>query len=329
MKTILVFTEHINGDFKRGTYELLTAARNSGLLVKALVVGPNAEALAKKLGAWSVHEALICTDEKLKDYNPELYGHLFESVLLAKKPTYLLATSSMAARDIFPRVAQKINAAVVSDCTELTFSGDSALVRKPLYSGKCTAQVEFSNCEIKIILMRPNQLPVGTIGGDAVSDSTVEAKTTVTPITLPPLDLKTRIKEIVKGASSKLDLTEANIIVSGGRGMKGPEHFKLLEDLASVLGATVGASRAVVDAGWVSHSMQVGQTGKTVAPTLYIACGISGAIQHLAGMSGSKVIVAINTDPDAPIFQKATYGVVGDVFEILPLLTEEFRALLQ
>src|SRR6185312_1934245 len=183
-----------------------------------------------------------------------------------------------------------------SDCTELSFSGNTAMVRKPLYAGKCSARVEFQTPSTKFILMRANQLPIG--------QPNKSAKTAVKKLSLSPVDLKTRIKEIVKGASEKLDLTEANIIVSGGRGMKGPEHFKLLENLAAVLGGTVGASKAVVDAGWVPHALQVGKTGKTVAPTLYIACGISGAIQHLAGMSGSKVIVAINKDPDAPIFQK-------------------------
>lgn len=320
MGTVLVFTEHANGDFKRGTYELLTAAKSAGHDIKALVVGPGASALATKLGAWSVKESLVCEDENLKNYNPEIYSSLLCSVIKSEKPNFVLASSSMLARDVFPRVAQVLGAGLASDCTELSFVGGEAQVRKPLYSGKCTALVEFANCETKIILMRPNQLPVGSPAG---GQSTTKA------VSLPPVDLKTKIKEVVKGATSKLDLTEANIIVSGGRGMKGPEHFKLLEDLAAVLGATVGASRAVVDAGWVSHSMQVGQTGKTVAPTLYIACGISGAIQHLAGMSGSKVIVAINSDPEAPIFQKATYGIVGDAFTVLPALTAEFKAMLQ
>ncbi|OFZ16687.1 MAG: electron transfer flavoprotein subunit alpha [Bdellovibrionales bacterium RBG_16_40_8] len=323
MGTIIVFTEHTQNDFKRGTYELLTAAKKSEHAIKVIAVGPGADSLAPKLGAWGVSEAIVCTDDNLKNYNPELYTNLIGGVLEAEKPQFVLASSSMLARDLFPRVAQKIKAGIASDCTELSFSGGNALVRRPMYAGKCTAQVEFSNCETKIILARPNQLPV--IAAESNAGTGVNIKS----ITLPPMDLKTRIKEVVAGASEKLDLTEANIIVAGGRGMKGPEHFKLLEELASTLGATVGASRAVVDAGWVSHSMQVGQTGKTVAPTLYIACAISGAIQHLAGMSGSKVIVAINTDADAPIFRKATYGIVGDAFEVLPALTAEFKALIQ
>ncbi len=210
---------------------------------------------------------------------------------------------------------------MVSDGTEISVSGDDVKVKKPLYSAKCFATAQFMNSPVKIVLMRANQLPV--VAAD------VSKSATITEVIFTKPSLKTLIKEIVKGASEKLDLTEANIIVSGGRGLKEAGGFGMINDLANVLGATVGASRAVVDAGWVSHSMQVGQTGKTVAPSLYIAVGISGAIQHLAGMSGSKVIVAINNDASAPIFQKATYGIVGDAFEIVPKLTEEFRKLLQ
>ncbi|MES2856137.1 MAG: electron transfer flavoprotein subunit alpha/FixB family protein, partial [Bdellovibrionota bacterium] len=250
------------------------------------------------------------------------FTEVVSQILSSKKPAVVLASSSMLARDLFPRVAARLNTGVASDCTELeiTSSGD-VKARRPMYAGKVSAEVSFENSPIKIILMRPNQLTV--VASTAAKTPSVE------DVSVPAKDLATIVKDIVKGTSGKLDLTEANVIVSGGRGMKDAASFKLLEELADTLGATVGASRAVVDAGWVPHTMQVGQTGKTVAPTLYIACGISGAIQHLAGMSGSKVVVAINKDANAPIFQKATYGIVGDVFEVVPLLTQEFKKLLQ
>jgi electron transfer flavoprotein alpha subunit len=234
----------------------------------------------------------------------------------------VLASSTMLARDLFPRVAAHVGVGVASDCTQLEVTSDGNVkARRPMYAGKCTAEVSFENSPTKIVLMRANQLPVVA--------ASVAKTPSVTELAASTKDLHTIIKDVVKGTSGKLDLTEANIIVSGGRGMKEAANFKLLEELADVLGATVGASRAVVDAGWVPHTMQVGQTGKTVAPTLYIAAGVSGAIQHLAGMSGSKVIVAINKDANAPIFQKATYGIVGDVMEVLPKLTEEFKKLMQ
>lgn len=318
MKT-LIFAEFQNGQVKKGALELLTAAKNAGGETKVLALGPGAAEAMGTLQGWGLQAALCCNDDKLKDYNPELYTAAVASVIEKEKPEVVLASSSMLARDLFPRVAARTGSGCVSDCTELNFSGSELSVRRPLYSGKCTAAVNFTNCETKIVLMRANQLPVEQVSGDAPAVESIE---------LPPVDLKTTVKEVAKGESQKLDLTEANIIVSGGRGMRGAEHFELLENLADKIGATVGASRAVVDAGWVAHSMQVGQTGKTVAPSLYIAAGISGAIQHLAGMSGSKVIVAINKDADAPIFQKSTYGIVGDAFEVLPKLTEELGAMM-
>jgi electron transfer flavoprotein alpha subunit len=238
-----------------------------------------------------------------------------------KKPAILLASATSTGKDLFPRVGAASGCGVASDCVSLAISGDNVTVRRPMYAGKCSAQASFQNSATKIVLMRPNSL-------DAASPQTGKSAE-IAELPEPPKDLKTIVKEVVAGTAGKLDLTEANIIVSGGRGLKGPENFKLLEELAGVLGAAVGASRAVVDAGWVPHDMQVGQTGKTVSPTLYIAVGISGAIQHLAGMSSSKVIVAINKDKEAPIFQKATYGIVGDLFEVVPLLTAEFKKLLK
>ena len=322
MANVLVFTEFANGQLKKGSLELLSAARKSGMRVQAIALGGGAKNLKDTLGKEGVDEAFLGDHSIFDQYNPEVFLDAVSRVLESKKPAVVLASSTNLARDLFPRVAAKLGIGTISDCTELTLSSSGDVkTRRPMYSGKCTAEVEFENSPMKIVLMRPNQL--------TVEASTAAKSPSVEEISPPAKDLRTVVKEVVRGASSKLDLTEANIIVAGGRGMKDPESFKILEGLADVLGATLGASRAVVDAGWVPHNMQVGQTGKTVAPTLYIACGISGAIQHLAGMSGSKVIVAINKDTNAPIFQRATYGIVGDVFEVVPVLTQEFKKLLQ
>lgn len=321
MANILVFTEFAGGQLKKGALELLTAAHKSGLKVQALALGTGAKGLVDQLGQYGVDEAILVEDAAYDQYNPELFTRVVTEVLDKKKPAIVLGTSTMLGRDLFPRVGARLQTGVSTDCSELTISGTEVKARRPMYSSKVTAEVSFENSPIKIVLMRPNQLPV---------EASASKKTPVVEeLSVPTTDLRTLVKEVVKGASGKLDLTEANVIVAGGRGLRDAEGFKILEPLAETLGATVGASRAIVDAGWVPHSMQVGQTGKTVAPTLYIAVGLSGAIQHLAGMTGSKVIVAINKDANAPIFQKATYGIVGDAFEIVPLLTQEFKKILQ
>lgn len=320
MAIVTVFTEFTNGLLKKGALELLSVARASGNKVQAIALGSGAGKLADQLAQYGVEDAFLGDSAAFDNYNPELFTAAIASILETQKPAIVLASSTMLGRDLFPRVAARLKTGVASDCTELKISGDSLQARRPMYAGKCTVSVAFENSPIKIVLMRPNQLPAGAPES--------KKNVNVQQVAAPALALKTLVKQVVKGASEKLDLTEADIIVAGGRGMRDAESFKLLHDLAEVIGATVGASRAVVDAGWVPHGMQVGQTGKTVAPTLYIACGISGAIQHLAGMSGSKVTVAVNKDANAPIFQKATYGIVGDVFEVLPALTAEFKKLL-
>ncbi len=317
MGKVLVFAEHTNGKLKRSSIELIQAAAKSGNTVVAVAFGAHAGDVTAAMGHNGANEAHIVKDAALDAYNPESFTANIVAIINKVQPSIILASASSTGKDLFPKVAARLNTGVASDCTELKISGDSVTAVKPMYSGKAFATVNFENSPIKIVLMRANQLPVEA--ADTAKSAAVTEHAAVTT------DLKTLIKEIVKGASEKLDLTEANIIVSGGRGLKEAANFKMLNDLADVLGATVGASRAVVDAGWVGHGMQVGQTGKTVAPTLYIAVGISGAIQHLAGMSGSKVIVAINNDANAPIFQKATYGIVGDAFDIVPKLTEEFK----
>ncbi len=324
MSKILVFTEFQGtaggGTLKRSSQELLQFAAKTGRPVVALALGTTAAAGVAQLAPHGAAEVMLCKDTAYDLHNPELFSIAVAEAIEKSGATLVLASTSSAGKDLFPRVAAKIGAGIVSDGTEINIDGEGVKIKKPLYSGKCFVTAAFENTKIKIVLMRANQLPVAT--GDATKTAVVSEVTFTKP------SLKTLITAVVKGTSEKLDLTEANIIVSGGRGLKEAANFKMIEELASALGATVGASRAVVDAGWVGHSLQVGQTGKTVAPTLYIAVGISGAIQHLAGMSGSKVIVAINNDANAPIFQKATYGLVGDAFEIVPKLTEEFKKLL-
>ncbi len=319
MSQTFIFLEHSNGKLKSGSKELLSCANNANSEIHALALGSGARNAAEEAGTFGAKVIFVNEGSEYSKYNSELFVETLASAIEQSGSKIILASSSSATRDAFPRVAAKFNAGFASDCTELNLNGDTVTARKPLYSGKCSAQVNFKNCDIKIVLMRPNQIPIND-----PSSGTPEVKDLQTP----SIEAKVTTTEVKASDSTRPDLTEAGIVVSGGRGLQNADNFQLLSEMADTIGATVGASRAVVDAGWVPHSMQVGQTGKTVAPTLYIAAGISGAIQHLAGMSSSRVVVAINKDPEAPIFKKATYGIVGDALEILPKLTEEFKKLL-
>lgn len=317
MSKVLVYCEFQNEKIKKGSLELLSAAKKSGLEVTALLLGPGANAVANQAGHYGAKTVHVCDAPELEKYNPLLFANTVTPVLKNSGAQFFLASSSMLAKDLFPRVAARLETGIASDCTDLTFEEGQLSVKKPLYAGKCKAKVNFHSSSISMVLMRPNQLPIS----DADTSLTADIQS------VPVGDHMDSISsvEVKAGDSNKIDLTEANIVVSGGRGLKEAKNFELLDQLAEALNASVGASRAVADAGWVPHSLQVGQTGKTVAPSLYIACGISGAIQHLAGMSGSKVIVAINQDKDAPIFTKSNYGIVGDLFDVVPKLTEEFK----
>lgn len=313
MKT-LIFVEQIGGKLKASSRELLSCAAQASADIATVSFGAGSDSISD-LGEWGVKKHYNGSAGALDKPNPEAYLEAITKIFEQEKPEVILATSNTLTKDVFPRLAARLDAAFISDVTELTLSPLAA--RRPFYSGKASAAVEFTGGTVKIILARPNQLAI-------VPANKSGAPEMVTVDTAAP---KMQLTNIEKSSSTALDLTEANVIISGGRGLKEAANFKLLNDMAEPLRATVGASRAVVDLGWVSHSMQVGQTGKTVAPSLYIAAGISGAIQHLAGMSSSKVIVAINSDDKAPIFQKATYGLVGDIFQIAPALTEEFKNL--
>ena len=252
----------------------------------------------------------------LKGYTTDAYQQSLLQVLEIEKPDGLIMGHTAQGKDLSPRIATKLKAGLVSDVVNIEIDGGEAIFTTPIYSGKAFEKIKIKDGMI-IATVRPNNIPPlekDESRSGEVSQVGVEIK-----------DLRTTIKDIVKKATGGIDLSEAKIIVSGGRGMKDAENFQLLEELSAALGAAVGASRGACDAGYCDYSLQIGQTGKVVTPDLYIAVGISGAIQHLAGMSNSKVIVAINKDPEAPIFEVADYGIVGDLFEVVPMLTEEFK----
>jgi electron transfer flavoprotein alpha subunit len=263
---------------------------------------------------------LVYDAPHFRTYTPDGYAAAVAGAAGSVGATVVLFAASAMGKDLAPRVAARLGAGLATDCTALRAEGGRLTATRPIYAGKVFAEVAWDRAPA-VASLRPKIFE--PIAPDASRVAAVEAL----PVPVAEGDLKVRTVEVKAAAQGKVDLTEAEIIVSGGRGMKGPEGYGVLEELAAALGGVVGASRASVDAGWRPHGDQVGQTGKTVSPKLYIACGISGAIQHLAGMSGSRCIVAINKDADAPIFKVADYGLVGDLFEVVPALTEQVRKL--
>jgi electron transfer flavoprotein alpha subunit len=320
MATILTFAEQRDGKLRRASLEVVSEARRLagglGATVTAVLVGPGAEPLAGELASYGVDRVVVFDDAALAAYATEAYARALAQAITDAKPAAVLVPFTAMGKDLAPRVAARVGAGLASDCVGLEPRGGKLVARRPVYAGKAYATVEWAG-EPQMATLRPNVFALGT------PDPSRKAE-----VVKGSTDASARAKVTAVGASAqgKVQLTEAQTIVSGGRGLKGPENFHLVEELAEAMGAAVGASRAVVDAGWVDHQLQVGQTGKTVSPTLYVACGISGAIQHLAGMSSSKYIAAVNKDPDAPIFKVADYGILGDVFEVLPKLTAAARA---
>ena len=323
MGKILAFIETRENKIKNNGFEVASTAHKFGKElqsdVEVLLIGKGIENLAPEIGKYGVSKVLVCEDEKLAKYSTPAYAKAMAETAKQRGADILFLSATAMGKDLAPRVSAKLEAGLAPDCTSLRIENGSLIALRPVYAGKAYTDVKI-NSAVKIYSLRPNVFKAEE--ADAVTPEVEKIQ-----IEINDSDLTAVVKE-TKLSSEKLDVAEANIIVSGGRGLKAPENYKLVEDLAKVLGAAVGASRAVVDAGWRPHSEQVGQTGKTVSPNLYVACGISGAIQHLAGMSSSKCIVAINKDKDAPIFGVADYGIVGDVFEVLPALTEEFKKVL-
>lgn len=317
---ILVFIEQRNGNIRKASLEALSeAARQAGgEPVTAVIVGQNVKGLASEIGKYKAGKIYVVDGDAFGSYSTEAYTSAIAEAVKKADPKYVFAAHTSMAKDLIPRVAARLDAPCVADAMELKNEGGKLTPIRPMYSGKCYGEYEF-NSPLGFITLRANVFPMAE--PDASHQATAE------DLAVTPNNVRAKVSEIHAAAGQKIELSEASIIVSGGRGIKGPESWPMIQGLCDVLGAAMGASRAVVDAGWIDHQHQVGQTGKTVSPQLYIACGISGAIQHLAGMSSSKVIVAINKDPEAPIFKHATYGIVGDVFEIVPKLTEEVRKL--
>lgn len=317
MAKVFVIAEHRDGRLKKSTFELLGASSAAGNETHAILLGDGVAELAKELGQYGAKTVHLVQNPALKFYTSEAYSKAIVDILKTASPDIVLASHTPTGRDFMPRVAARLGVGLASDCTQLTFDGAKIKARRPVYAGKATAEVEFIGAGPQLATVRANAL------GVPKPDASKSAE--IVNVTADLGTLKTKVIEVVQGSSGRPDVTEASIVVSGGRSLKNAENFKMLEDLADVLGGAVGASRAAVDAGYRPHRDQVGQTGKVVSPTLYIACGISGAIQHLAGMRTSKVIVAINTDPEAPIFQIADYGIVGDLFAVVPALKDEFK----
>jgi electron transfer flavoprotein alpha subunit len=315
MGKILVFAEQRDNEIKKIAFENLTLAR---ILAEKLnheiitvIIGDQVKKTAAELGRYGAAEVLVCENPSLARYQPEGYANVLAEAAKESGAAIILMGATLMGKDLAPRLAVRLGAALATDCIAVEpAEGDLKIVR-PMYAGKVRATIRLKS-EIKILTIRPNVI---------MTDEDPK-QADLKDFTADPGEIKTHVEEVISGSKDKLDVTEADIIVSGGRGLKDPENFHLISDLAKKLGAAQGASRAVVDAGWRPYEEQVGQTGKTVSPSLYIAVGISGAIQHLAGMSSSKCIVAINKDPEAPIFKVADYGIVGDLFEVVPKMIE-------
>ncbi len=311
---------------KRVALEALGAAKRLipliGGEVTAILIGDRVASEVKTLAAGGADKVYLVERPEFRFYSSEGYGAVVADLAKKTEASLILMGATAMGKDLGPKVAAKLGGSFVGDCIALDVGEKGMLTAsRPMFGGKVFAKVASRQSRFQVAALRPNVFALNP--PDPSKEAVVEPYS-------PVLDLSklvAKVKEVLSAAGSKVELTEARIIVSGGRGLKGPENFYLVENLAEALGAAVGASRAAVDAGWKPHAYQVGLTGKTVSPLLYIACGISGAIQHQAGMSSSKYIVAINKDPNAPIFKIANYGIVGDVFEILPLLTEAVKKL--
>ncbi|MDH4420694.1 electron transfer flavoprotein subunit alpha/FixB family protein [Bacillus sp. AFS054943] len=319
-RKVLVMGEVRDGSLRNVSFEAVAAAKTiaEGGEVVGLLVGDSIASFASELIHYGADRVVTVESDKLKSYTSDGYAQAFLAVYAEEKPEGIVFGHTALGKDLSPKLAAKLEAGLVSDVTALEVEGGNVIFTRPIYSGKAFEKKIVTD-GILFATVRPNN--IATLEKD-------ESRTgDVSSITVDVKDLRTIIQDVVRKTAEGVDLSEAKVIIAGGRGVKSEEGFKPLKELADVLGGAVGASRGACDAEYCDYSLQIGQTGKVVTPDLYIACGISGAIQHLAGMSNSKIIVAINKDPEASIFKVADYGIVGDLFEVVPLLTEEFKKL--
>lgn len=320
-KKILVLAELKDNSIRQVSFEAIAAAKSIDPNAEVIVATvSDQDAQAAQLSHYGADKVLVLQHEALSTYTTDAYLQALAQAVEHVQPVGLVIGHTAIGKDVAPRLAAKLGWGLVSDVTTIAVEAGEPVFTRPIYSGKAFAKKKITGGPV-FITIRPNNisaLEVDTNRAVELEKLSVEIK-----------DLRTIVKEIVRKTSGGIDLSEARVIISGGRGVKSTEGFQPLQELADVLNAAVGASRGACDAGYCDYALQIGQTGKVVTPDLYIACGISGAIQHLAGMSNSKIIVAINKDPEAEIFKVADYGIVGDLFEIVPLLTEEFKKVLQ
>lgn len=319
-RKVLVLAEVKDGNLRNVSYEAIAAAKtvSEGGEVVGILLGESVRNLAEGLIHYGADRVVVVENDKLSNYSSDGFSQAFIAVVNEEDPEAIIFGHTSLGKDLSPKVASKLDAGLISDVIDVEVAGDNVVFTRPIYSGKAFEKKIVTD-GIIFATVRPNNI--------APLDKDESRSGDVSTLEVEIKDLRTIIKEVVRKASEGVDLSEAKVVVAGGRGVKSADGFKPLQELADVLGGAVGASRGACDAGFCDYSLQIGQTGKVVTPDLYIACGISGAIQHLAGMSNSKVIVAINKDPEANIFKVADYGIVGDLFEVVPLLTEEFKKL--
>lgn len=320
-KKVLVLAEAREGNLRNVSFETIAAGKRVGGEVTAAIFGSKSAVYASRLAHYGADNVITVENANLDQYTTDAYSQALAQVISHVNPDVIIIGHTALGKDLAPRVAGKLNLGLVSDATDVELQGDKIVFTRPIYAGKAFVKKAVTE-GIVFATIRPNN--IAPLEADESRSANVEAVS----VNISADSLRTVIKEVVRKTSGGVDLSEAKVIVAGGRGVKSTDGFKPLQELADVLGGAVGASRGACDAEYCDYALQIGQTGKVVTPELYIACGISGAIQHLAGMSNSKVIVAINKDPEAPIFKVADYGIVGDLFEVVPMLTEEFKNIL-